>query len=133
MAMLVDEYGAVSGLITLENIIEELVGPIQDEFDNEMPLIVQAGTNAYEVDSMCGIDEVRKRIALQLPRLEAETIGGAVIEILGTIPKAGEELIVGRHRITVVETSPQRVIKLLIEKTSSLKEDAEPKKEEHRD
>jgi CBS domain containing-hemolysin-like protein len=118
MALLVDEHGVVSGLITLENVIEELVGPIQDEFDSETPLIVQKGKDTYEVDATCAIDEIRKRCALQLPRLDAHTIGGAVVETLGRIPKAAEELVIGHHTITVVEASPRKVIKLLIRKTS---------------
>ncbi|MDH3216921.1 MAG: hemolysin family protein [Candidatus Krumholzibacteria bacterium] len=127
MGLLVDEYGVVSGLITLENVIEELVGPIQDEFDSETPLIVQKGTDTYEVDATCPIDEVRKRIALQLPELEADTIGGAVIEMLGSIPKPAEELTVARHKITVIETSPRHIIKLLIAKTGPPKEAKEEK------
>jgi CBS domain containing-hemolysin-like protein len=125
MALLVDEYGVVSGLITLENVIEELVGPIQDEFDSEIPLIIDKGKDVYEIDATCGIDVVRQRLGIQLASTTADTIGGAVIEALGRIPKAGEKIQIGSHGITVVTADPRTIHKMRVERTGS-KSDSEP-------
>lgn len=116
IALLVDEYGVASGLITLENVIEQLVGQIQDEFDSEAPLFFQKGPNTFEIDATCGINEVRNRLALHVLDSGADTIGGAVISCLGHIPKAGEELTLGRHKITVLDADARRIRKLLVEK-----------------
>ena len=62
LAVLVDEFGTVSGMITLENVLEELVGPIQDEFDSEAPLIVRTGPHRFEVEASCPVDQVVQRL-----------------------------------------------------------------------
>jgi CBS domain containing-hemolysin-like protein len=132
MALLVDEYGVVSGLITLENILEELVGPIQDEFDSEPPMIVQKGPDSFEISATCGVNEVKTRFALQLPDTPADTIGGVIVHCLGYIPKVGEKIKLGRHEIEVLDADARCVRKLLVEKKESSKEpngeeDHEPK------
>lgn len=114
LTLLVDEYGVVSGMITLENVLEELVGPIQDEFDSELPSIVKKGTQLFEVDATCTVDDIAKKLEIELPRTYADTIGGVVIEQIGYIPAKGEKILVGRHEITVLESEPTRVRRVLI-------------------
>jgi CBS domain containing-hemolysin-like protein len=117
MAVLVDEYGIVSGIITLEMVLEELVGPIQDEFDSEPPLIVRKGPDVFEIDARCGLNEAKNWLALKLSGAGSDTIGGAVIDRFGYIPRVGEETTVGHHKITVLEADARRVRRLLVRKT----------------
>ncbi len=117
VALLVDEYGVVSGMITLENVLEELVGPILDEFDDEVSLIVKQGEHRFEVDATCPLDEVVTRCGLILPKdTDVDTIGGVAVALLGHIPETGETLTVGDHTITVLEAGPTRILRVLIDR-----------------
>ncbi len=116
LTLLVDEYGVVSGMITLENVLEELVGSIQDEFDSDVPAILKKGRQHFEVDAMCPVDEVEKKLQLELPETTADTIGGVVIEQIGHIPAKGEKVAIGHHEITVIQAEPTRVQRVLIKK-----------------
>lgn len=84
-------------------------------------LFLQKSPNTFEIDATCGINEVRSRLALHLPDSGADTIGGAVISFLGHIPKAGESITLGRHKIKVLDADARRIRKLLVEKTESPK------------
>lgn len=124
LAMLVDEYGVLSGMITLENVLEEVVGPIQDEFDDERPAIIKKGAEQFEVDALCSIDEVVKKCQVELPEeIPADTIGGMVIDALGHIPKVGEKVILGSHEITVMEAEQTKVNRVFIKRLPSVKEE----------
>ena len=113
--MVVDEYGQVSGMITLENVIEEVVGPIQDEFDSEAPPIVRKGEHSFEVDARCLVDEVIKKCEVEMPSdPDVDTIGGFVVSLLDHIPVAGEEIEVGRHKISVLKADAKSIQRVLI-------------------
>lgn len=114
LAILVDEYGVVSGMITIENVIEELVGPIQDEFDSEAPSIMKIGADSYEVDAACTVDEIEKKLEIELSDSNADTIGGVLMEMLGHIPTVSENAILGEHEVTVLEADPTRVRRVRI-------------------
>jgi len=120
IAMLVDEYGVISGMITLENVLEELVGPIQDEFDEERPAIIKRGADQYEVDATCMVDEVATKCMIELPQnISADTMGGLVMGTLGHIPKKGEKAIIGSSEITVLEAETTYVKRLLVKKVKT--------------
>ena len=124
LAVLVDEFGTVSGMITLENVLEELVGPIQDEFDSEAPLIVRTGPHRFEVEASCPIDQVISVCGLDLPdELTADTAGGVMIEVLGHIPKRGEQVRVGTHLMTALRVEPTRVQRLRLDRLTVTDED----------
>lgn len=114
--LLVDEYGVLSGMITLENVLEELVGQIQDEFDSEQPSIIKKDTGIYEVDATCPVDQVVKHVGIDLPASSADTIGGIIIEQFGYIPAKDDKIIVGNHRATVIDSEPTRVKRILLQK-----------------
>jgi CBS domain containing-hemolysin-like protein len=115
-AILVDEYGVASGMITLENVIEELVGPILDEFDFEPPQIIRKGLNRYEVEASCPVDTAIRVCQLELPEeLTSDTIGGIMIELLGHIPQAGENVPAGAHLLTALQVEPTRIQQLSID------------------
>lgn len=124
LAVLVDEFGTVSGMITLENVLEELVGPIQDEFDSEAPLIVRTGPHRFEVEASCPIDQVISACGLELPdELTSDTTGGVMIELLGHIPRQGEQVRAGAHLMTALRVEPTRVQRLRIDRMASPEED----------
>jgi len=117
LGILVDEYGAVSGMITLENVIEEMVGPIQDEFDAETPLVLKKGEDRFEVDAACPLDDFSEKCGVEVPEgMSADSVGGILSETLHHIPHVGDTVTLGAHRITVVEAEPKRVKRVLVEK-----------------
>ncbi|MBU2644603.1 hemolysin family protein [bacterium] len=116
MALLVDEFGSFSGLITMENILEELVGSIEDEFDDEQPSIIRRGPDVFEVEAECPKEKVAKTCRLQLPESGADTIGGVVTELMEIIPQEGDTLLLGNHQITILEAEPTRIVRLEIKK-----------------
>lgn len=110
LAMVVDEYGTVAGMVTFENVLEELVGPIQDEFDRELPQVIRRGNGRFLVDALCPVDNLVEECHIELPPdVTADTTGGLMVELLGHIPQSGEKTRIGRHELTVVDAEPTRV------------------------
>jgi CBS domain containing-hemolysin-like protein len=92
MAIVTDEYGTVSGLVTLEDVLEALVGEIEDEHDRDEPPIQAAGPGAFRVDGATRLDEVNRRLGTHLPVDRSETIGGLLMALAGTVPSEGHEV-----------------------------------------
>jgi len=115
LAMLIDEYGSVVGMATLENVLEELVGPIQDEFDRETPPITPLGENVFEVDASCPLDVLAETVGMEIPETDAETVGGLVLDLLGRLAKPGDSVRINGHRLTVLRADPTRIRKIRIE------------------
>jgi CBS domain containing-hemolysin-like protein len=115
LAMLLDEYGSVVGMVTLENVLEELVGPIQDEFDRETPPITPLGENVYEVDASCPLDVLAETCGLEIPETDAETVGGLVLDVLGRLAKPGDSVTINGYRLTVIRADPTRIRKIRLE------------------
>ena len=116
LAMILDEYGSVVGMVSLENVLEELVGPIQDEFDRETPQIVPLGNDAYEVDAACPLDVLSEVCGITIPETEAETAGGLILDLLGRLATAGDSVTVDGHRLTVLHAEPTRIRRILVER-----------------
>jgi CBS domain containing-hemolysin-like protein len=117
MAVVLDEYGGVSGLVTMEDVLEEIVGEIVDEYDGAAEEgIRQVSPGVSEVLGRVHVDEVNERLDLELPEdAEFDTIGGFVFSELGHIPVIGEELTWHNVRITVLEASRRRIERLRLE------------------
>jgi putative hemolysin len=98
MAIVVDEYGGVSGLVTMEDALEELVGEIVDEFDIEEILCRQVDPNTYLVSARLPLDDFNAQLGVSIPREDADTIGGHVFHMFGKLPKPGE--VVSAHGLT---------------------------------
>lgn len=122
IAIVVDEYGGTAGLITLEDLVESIVGNIQDEYDNEEEEIRQLSERAYTVDGTASIDEISDLTGIELPEGSYDTIAGLVTERLGRIPKEGErpQVQVDCLKITVLAVEDNRLSRLLIVKEPPL-------------
>ena len=111
-AMVVDEYGGTVGMVTLENILEELVGQIQDEFDQEKPLLVKTGPQTWELAGALPLHELSELVQEPLQEEGITTASGWVTHRLGGFPKAGDVLPVGGYELRVEEMEGMRVAKL---------------------
>ncbi len=122
MAVVVDEYGTVVGLVTMKDILEELVGEIQDEFDKEPPKL-QRTDEGYLVDGLMPVEEVARELDLPLETTSVYTLGGYVHSQLERIARVGDRVTLGPYEVRVVEMRGQRVTRLLlrlVEKPSAL-------------
>ncbi len=121
IAIVVDEYGGMSGLVTLEDIIEEIIGEIQDEYDKDKtPEFTEINPNHYMVDAQMNIDDFSQKINFTFPSDEDyDTIGGFALSIFGKFPSRGEQISFQNLKITVKEISNRRILKLDIKKTHS--------------
>lgn len=111
-AIVVDEYGATVGMITLENILEELVGPIQDEFDQEKPLLVKTGEESWKLEGFLPLHEFSELVGRDVAEEDITTIGGWVTHQLGGFPKPGDTVRVGEYQLRVVAMDGMRVAQL---------------------
>ena len=117
MAIVLDEYGGTAGLVTLGDVIEEIVGDIHEEFEEDEPSAVRKlAEGVSEVDASLHVSEVNEELDLDLPEEEDfETLGGFVLAELGRMPKAGDEFRRGNVGFSVVEASERRVLKVRVE------------------
>ena len=116
LALVVDEYGGTLGMVTLENILEELVGQIQDEFDQEKPLLVRMSENRWEANGALPLHELAELVGEPLQGEGVTTASGWVTQRLGGFPKAGDVLTVGGYDLRVEATDGMRVARLILTK-----------------
>ncbi|MFQ5810007.1 MAG: hemolysin family protein [Armatimonadota bacterium] len=114
MAIVADEYGGVAGLVTLEDLLEEIVGEIEDEFDEEEALVRETGPGEYVCDARTTVPELNEALGIELEETGHDTVGGLVYELLGHIPEPGESC---RHEgleLTVEQVENRRIAKVRI-------------------
>jgi CBS domain containing-hemolysin-like protein len=114
IALVTDEYGSVVGLVTLEDLLEELVGEIEDEYDRAEPEIAEVADGVYRVDGKVGIDEVNELFDVELPDEEWDTVGGLMLGLLGSIPDEGEEVTFQGLVFKAERVDGRRISKVLI-------------------
>lgn len=114
MAIVIDEWGSVEGLITIEDVLEELVGEIQDEFDRDEAAIERLGDNIYAIDGRISIDEVNESFGLDLEHEDFDTIGGYILGFLGRPPETGDTIEVQNSSLTVKAVDGARVSMLTL-------------------
>ena len=118
-AVVVDEYGGTAGIVTLEDVLESVVGNIQDEYDNEEEEIKQINETTFTVDGTTDLDEVDELVGVELPEGDYDTLGGFVISLLGYLPsEIGEEPIVAEYknlRFTVLSIDERRIDEIKVE------------------
>ena len=116
IAIVIDEYGGTAGLVTLEDILEELVGEIQDEFDiNDVSEIKKISDTVYSVDGKVTIDRINKLLNINI-ETKVETIGGLFSLEYGSLPEAGEKIIHEGYEFTIIKSNNKRVLRVKIEK-----------------
>jgi putative hemolysin len=114
-ALVIEEHGGTAGIVTLEDILEELVGEIRDEYDVAELGIERLSDGRYLVPGSLRIDEVRDRLQIDLPDGEYETIAGFLMDQLGRIPKRRDTVMFERWRVRVMSMHRRRVVQVLIE------------------
>jgi putative hemolysin len=116
-ALVVDEHGTSVGIAFLEDALEEIVGPIEDEFDQEESQIEQTDDGAFEMAGAVPLPEASDLLGIDLGK-EDDTIGGYVVSVLGHLPHEGEQTTVPLYRVTVTQMSGRRITRLRFERTS---------------
>jgi CBS domain containing-hemolysin-like protein len=114
LAVVVDEYGGAVGIVTVEDIVEQVVGEIRDEHDRTPDTVERLPDGSYRVAGRAGLDEVNEALEWELPRGDYETVAGLVLATLHRIPLVGEVFRVGRFTITVLEADTRRVLAVRI-------------------
>ena len=116
MAIVVDEYGGCIGLITIEDLLEKIVGEIEDEYDKPEQTYKPYSGGGYIVEGATEIGVLNDSLGWDLPSGGFETLAGLAIDRLEKIPNSGEQITVGSYRITIKETSKRKVQSLIIRK-----------------
>ncbi len=114
LAIVVDEYGGTAGLVTIEDLLEEIVGEIFDEYDLEETLIEKVDQNKYLVDARMDLEELGEQIDFDFPKNDIETIGGFVFNLFGKIPKVGEKIAYENLNFTVERVKKRRIYRILV-------------------
>jgi putative hemolysin len=116
LAIVVDEYGGTDGIVTLEDLIEEVIGEIYDEYDEEVvPVGKQAPDGPREVDGLLNLDDFTEATGLELPDGPYETVAGYVLAELGRLPEVGDAIEVEGRRVTVLELDGRRIARLQVD------------------
>jgi CBS domain containing-hemolysin-like protein len=119
IAIVTDEYGSVAGLVTIEDLLEELVGEIADEYDREEPQIEPVNEWTYRVNGRLSIDEVNELLDVQLPHDEWDTVAGLMYGLLGSVPTQGETVAYDNLEFTAEKVQGRRIAKVLIRRKRS--------------
>lgn len=114
LAIVVDEHGGTAGLVTIQDVIEELIGEVQDEFDHEAPLVEELSEGSYSVDGSARLDYLQEAIDLRVPDEGFPNLGGRVFEQLQRRPRVGDEVRVGNFEARILEVEGMRIIRVLM-------------------
>jgi CBS domain containing-hemolysin-like protein len=125
VAVVVDEYGSVTGLVTLEDLLEEIVGEIADEYDREEPQVEPAGDGTYQVNARLPVDELNELLDVELPQEEWDSVGGLMMGTLGRLPAQGESVELSGLRFTAARVQGRRISKVLVERTNGQRPEGE--------
>lgn len=114
LAIVVDEHGGTAGLVTIQDVIEELIGEVQDEFDHEAPLVEELSEGSYSVDGSARLDYLEDAIDLRVPAEGFPNLGGRVFEQLQRRPRVGDEVRVGNFEARILEVEGMRITRVLM-------------------
>ncbi len=116
MAVVVDEFGGTAGLVTIEDLLEEIVGEITDEFDDEEALIQDLGNGVFLVDGRCPVEDLSEQLDVALPEEEWDTVGGLVLALAGRVPKKGEVFSVEGVQFVVARLQGRRIAHVQVQR-----------------
>ena len=119
LAIVTDEYGGMAGIITMEDVIEEIVGEIMDEHDKERPLMNVVDEDSVSVDARLEVEKLAEHFDMPVPEGEFESVGGLVIHLLGRIPKVNEKVSFENLEMTVQSGDSRRIGKILVTRKAS--------------
>ncbi len=122
LAVVVDEYGGTAGIVTLEDILEEIVGEIQDEFDTEGELIRLVDAHRAVIDPRIDLDDLNESLGLSLPTQESDTLAGLLYALAGKVPARGEQIEFGDLRFTIDRVDRQRIRQVTLHAQSELRQ-----------
>lgn len=124
LAIVIDEYGGTSGLVTIEDLLEQIVGDIQDEYDMEEELFARNPDGTFTADGRLPIEELEELFSLTVERDKFDTVGGLVFHLAGTIPAVGDVIVGDGLRITILEADQRRLKRVLIARNDEPQESA---------
>jgi magnesium and cobalt transporter len=124
MAVVVDEYGGTAGLVTVEDLLEEIVGEIRDEYDVESETVTDEGNGTFVFSGKVSVDEVKDRLGVEIEREGFETVGGFLLAHLGRMPYVGETIEVDNLSFEVLEVERRRISKARVRRTSPAADEA---------
>jgi CBS domain containing-hemolysin-like protein len=116
MAIVVDEYGGTAGLVTIEDLLEELVGEIEDEFDEAEELVRREGDGVFYIDARLPVEDLGELLGVELPSEEWDTVGGLVLGLAGRVPNVGESFEEAGHDFRTVRVQGRRVAEVRVER-----------------
>jgi magnesium and cobalt transporter len=119
LAIVVDEYGGTAGILTLEDIIEEIIGDVMDEYDAEQKLIVEHEDGSISVNARLDVEELEDYLNVELPEGKFESVGGFVISLLGNVPSVNERLTYSNLELVIEAASSRKIERIRIRKISS--------------
>ena len=119
MAIVVDEYGMTAGLVTIEDLLEEIVGDIQDEYDEEPPEYERQSDGSIIADAKINLDQLSEILGISFPEDDVETLGGFIISVLGDVPPIGEKVDYKEHVFTILNSDERRINRVQIEHFAS--------------
>jgi len=114
LAVVVDEYGGSEGIVSVEDIVEEIVGEIEDEHERPPSTLTSLPDGSYLVAARLGIDELNEALEWDVPKKDYETVGGLILSALGRIPRPGEQVILERYELSVVDADERRILKVKV-------------------
>ena len=120
MAIVVDEYGGTAGLVTIEDLVEEIVGEIRDEYDVEAEPVVDEGNGSFLFSGAVDVDEIAERLGVAIEREGFETVGGFLLSHLGRVPAVGETFDIDSLRVEVIDAERRRVRKVRISRAEAM-------------
>jgi putative hemolysin len=124
LALIGDEYGGTDGLVTMEDLIEEIVGDIRDEQENELKEIEEIAENRFIVDGRTDIGKANQKLSIKLPEEEFETVGGFVLGLFGRLPAEGDQVRYGNLMFTVLRLRKNRIARIRVLKMTPENHDA---------
>jgi CBS domain containing-hemolysin-like protein len=119
LALVIDEFGGTAGIVTLDNVLEEIVGEIQDEFDAEKPELRKVAQDEFSVAGSLGIYELNDKLGLELESEDVSTVGGYVTQLIGHLPHGGEKTKIQNFEVTVTKADGRRVLEVHFKRVST--------------